>query len=597
MNFLEKSKQNMIEIMVAAGIPINEKVAIEDAEKIENKDEPHETDNSAANVESIENFDPSKRYTKAQKLQFAIDFCKKQNPQGHIFSETQDIPVSKEDIENFFIFDSDATDENIYFLYKKTNGGTLCGRAKYAYSYQPAVNSKFYQSLHASSKKLNGKESEHLASGAEATSIQERIIGTYIAAFIAGTLTENSKFYTLGEVLCPNEQCCDKNINNGKPLFNEAQINSKGIDVSWSKMFDKLFYALKADAKDKSHQAEFNFESLDKGKYACIHPNMPDLTKGLEKLFASGVSGSQTSKDTVIPADLYLINTDYESNIINAFNTAKSLDDMCALTNYFFGTVPLDTLMTSTDIEASPDLALIKNMNSSRESAELNLNNAIIIPISLKKNESAPNVYLIMNTPQNIPKVRVQDITQVVFNKCGNSYFKAVVDVDDKTNSEFRKHFGDKEAYFEFRWKNAGANWQCTATVEDADAYLGGSVKEVANQVLKENKMTFFGENKVGFEKEDIELLYDTFKEKIKIKYDKKESPKAAAYQDMIDLHESMLGGIEEESSSKAGRCGLFQVLISLLRQSKSNQDTNLSEIVAKSFKMDPSIQDTVKIM
>ncbi len=590
MNFLEKSKQNMIETIAATGIPISEKVAIEDAEN-----EIHETDSSLANAESIEDFDPSKRYTKAQKLQFAIDFCKKQNPQGRIFSETQDIPVSKEDIENFFVFDSDASDENIYFLYKQAGNGTLCGRTKYAYSYEPAVNSKFYQSLHASSKKLNGKESEHLAPGAQATSIQERIIGTYIAAFIAGTLTEDSKFYTLGEVLYPNEQCCDENINNGKPLFGKGEIGTLGIDVSWSKMFDKLFNALKADAKDKSHQAEFNFELLSKGTYTCIHPSMPNLTKGLEKLFASGVSGSQTAKDTVIPADLYLISEQDKNNIVNAFNAAKSLDDLCALTNYFFGTVSLNTLMTSTNIKASVDLALIKNTNSSRTSAELNLNNAKVIPISLKKNESAPNVYLIMNTPQNIPKVKVQDITQVVFNKCGNSYFKAVVDTDDKTNSEFRKHFGDKEAYFEFRWKNSGANWQCTATVEDADAYLGGSVKEVANQVLKENKVAFFGENKVDFKKEDLDLLYNTFKEKIKIKYDKKEDPKAASYQDIVTLHESMLGDNEEESSSKAGRCGLFQVLISLLRQ--SDQDANLSEIVAKSFKMDPSIQDTVKIM
>jgi len=586
----------MIETMAAAGIPISEKVAIESAE-IENKDEVHEADISTANAESIESFNPSKRYTKAQKLQFAIDFCKKQNPQGYIFSETQDIPVSKEDIENFFIFDSDATDENIYFLYKKTNDGTLCGRTKYAYSYEPAVNSEFYQSLHASSKKLNGADNEHLASGAEATSIQERIIGTYIAAFIAGTLTENSKFYTLGEVLYPNEQCYDKNMNYGRPLFDfeKDKLNSKGIDVSWSKMFDKLFKALKVDAKDNSHQAEFNFELLKGKEYVCIHPGMRGISEGLKKLFASGVKGSQTAKDTVIPADLYLIKKDSEASIINAFNAAKSLDDLCALTNYFFGTVSLGTLMTSTGIEASPDLALVKNKNSSRESAELNLNNAIIIPISLKKNESAPNVYLIMNTPQNIPKVRVQDITEVVFNKSGNSYFKAIVD-EGKTNSEFRKHFGGKPAYFEFRWKNSGANWQCTATVEDADAYLGGSVKEVASQVFKENKLAFFGENKVGFTEKDIELLYNdthTLKEKIKIKYNKKEDPIAATYQDIIDLHESML--LEEESSSKAGRCGLFQVLISLLKQ--SDQDANLSEIVAKSFKMDPSIQDTVKIM
>lgn len=584
----------MIETMTAAGIPISEKVAVEDAEKIKNKDEAHETDNSTANAESIEDFNPSKRYTKAQKLQFAIDFCKKQNPQGYIFSETQDIPVSKEDIDNFFIFDSNVPDENIYFLYKKTNDGTLCGRTKYAYK-EPAASNTFYQSLHPSSKKLNGEENENLASGAQATSIQERIIGTYLAAFIAGTLTEDSKFYTLGEVLRPNEQCYDENINNGKPLFDKEKINSKGIDHSWAKMFDKLFNALKTDAKDNSHQAEFSFELLNKNKYICIHPDMPNLTNGLKKLFASEVSGSKKAKDTVIPADLYLINTSYENNIVNALNTAENLDDLCALTNYCFGTVPLDTLITSTNVKASINLASIKKANDSRESAMLNLNGAGIIPISLKKNESAPNVYLIMNTPQNIPKVRIQDITKIVFNKCGNSYFTAKVDNENRDKSEFRKHFGDKEAYFEFRWKNTGANWQCNATVVDADAYLGGSVKEVAEQAFRENRIAFFGENKVNFDVKDLNKLYNTFKEKIYIKYDKKEDPKMATSQDIIDLHNSMTGNTEEESSSKAGRCGLFQILIALLNQ--SDMDASLSEVVAKSFKMDPSVQDTVKIM
>lgn len=565
------------------------------AKNIIDEDEGYGTNDSLANADSIENFDPNKRYTKAQKLKLAVEFCKNQTPQGHIFSEIPEKTIkdtsglSDKDIKDIFEFNSNATDENIYFLYKKTSGGTLCGRTKYVYTYQPAVDSKFYQSLHASSKKLNGKDNEKLASGAQATSIQERIIGTYLAAFIEGNLTENSKFYTLSDVLYPNEQCSDENINSKHPLFSKEELTSKGIDHSWSKMFDNLYKAF-------TNKSEFDFKTAtSQDEWVCLHPDMPSPINGTDKLFGKNLKSgnkavSAAAKDTIIPADLYLVKLKF--NLPSALKNAN-FENVVKITNYLF------TPQNLSD-EESKELDSIKTdilFDSNLETSATLAMKGSIIPISLKKNEREPAVYQIINTTRSLPNCSINDIIEIHFNGTGNSSIITNVDKDTE-GSAFQHHFSrfDKDThiakgYFEFRWKNTGAKWQCNATVVGAkDALLGGSVKEVAEDIFTTNRKdgnikSFYGENKLPNES-DAMSAFETLKNKIKITM-----PDGSENSNFESLYRLMTN--EEPSSSYAGRCGLMQFLIELC----NSKDSSFSEIVRKAFKMDTSVQNSVKIM
>lgn len=655
MNFLEKSKQNMIETIVAAGIPISGKIAMEiekakeefpnkeieqvidseasdivnDSELSKDEKKPQKknhakkrkaikksADNDISNEDAEkvlktrvkdtideddeidENFDLNKRYTKAQKLQFAIDFCKKQTPQGKIFSEVPKETIQatlnlsdkdKNIIENVFEFNSGAADENIYFLYKKTSGGTLCGRTKYAYTYQPAVNSEFYQSLHASSKKLDGKDNEKLASGAQATSIQERIIGTYLAAFIEGSLTESSKFYTLSDVLYPNEQCSNENINNKFPLFSKEELNSKGIDHSWSKMFDNLYKAF----MDKS---EFDFkEATSQGNWICLHPDMPKSISGTDKLFGKSLKSgnkavSAAAKDTIIPADLYLVNK--RLSLDNALKNAN-FENVVKITNYLFTPQKLSEEETEELNSIKTDILFDSNLETS---ATLAMKGSII-PISLKKNERDPAVYQIINTTGSLPSCNIDDIIEIHFNGTGNSSITTNV-----KGSAFQHHFSrfDKDTniakgYFEFRWKNTGAKWQCNATVVGAkDALLGGSVKEVAEEVFEANRAkadvkSFYGENKLPNKVTAISAIKALSKKPLTIKITMPDGSESSDFESLYNF----MADTEKPSSSFAGRCGLMQFLIELC----NSKESSFSEIVRKAFKMDPSVQNSVKIM
>lgn len=560
--------------------------------------------------------DFDKKYTTfAKKLQLMIDTCVAAHIESNgIFYEAKKLSQINEALKalgkmtieegNKLFTDNTNTNDSI-FLIKAATSNYMCIRACKIQDMENKLGNEndllndCLSTFHQTSKKLNGQKSDRLATGAAATSIQERLIGACILAALKGI--KANTLYTTSEVLVPNYQAIKElQPEENFELFSEDECKdtSKGIDLSWGQMFDKI---TGGEGKEGIVTTEGTIKEDDftvnlKDCY-CIHPDMPGADNNIQILFGKGL-GSSAAKDTVVPADLYFVRKGEKyTEIMDCFKTkSKSLDDLCILTNTLFGTATMHDYVASSE-ETKNSGAVAK--------AKISADGGLI-PISLKKNIKNPRVYLMINTIKHIPHIAVGDIERININTTGNSSITAV-----SNDTNFNKHFGhfssgkeggQAKAYFEFRWKNTGAKWQCNATVVGAkDALVGGSVKEVAEQVFTshgkkaETFSKFWGENNIdNISDDDISSLNNSvLKSKLYIN--------GKLIEGQV-TRETFVGADEEESSSKAGRCGLLEFLVALSSVSadKSKTDTyqdEFAEIVAKSFKMDPSVQDTVKIM
>ena len=348
---------------------------------------------------------------------------------------------------------------------------------------------------------------------------------------------------------------------------------------------------LKADLPDE-------FLKLKDRGFTIIHPDgLVNTNKNVEfakVLFGKGVQFKQDngqpcnlSKDTFIPADIYIIPLDtieILKDIIEPAGKIFSPKSIVDLSNKLFG------------YEIGEDIV------------------PLIYPISLKMTSTIPKFHRLDNSTveiENIIRVGIDNIKKdgIYFNQTGNSTMEIEYNTDTLV--------------FEFRTKSTGGRWQCNAKNKaNKDAIEGGSAKEYM-------KMKFNDSMDGHITKDDVDKIVEVFGNKIKIDEKLKLSESSAKNKSTI-LEESFKRFFEDEeentsaskitandmvslaipgtaaynnitsSSAKEGNIGLGLFCKKLIENGidgSGNYNEVLSEIVQLSFKKNSFVQDTWKIM
>jgi hypothetical protein len=344
------------------------------------------------------------------------------------------------------------------------------------------------------------------------------------------------------------------------------------------------------------------FKNFPAGKYEVIHPDLKSKNAEVEEikgfLFGNGIS----EKDVWIPADLYIVNLNNLKKIKTAASNAKTSG--------------------SNEEKAMKSVELINGLAPISDTGKsFDLKESSAIAISLKASKT-PTLHEVINSVDNLPKCTINNIEEIIVNKTGNST------VYIKSDENFNHHFGDNAvAEFSFRSKDQGKTWQCNASIKGkSSALLGGSAKTNIVDTLKDTaEVSFIGQNKFP----DIKMLYDEnsnvkfvkffeeFKSKISIIGDSERetelSLKSFVDNVIFPLSSGQVLKVEEISkdtftknntsaSSYMGRVGLMQFLYALAEHYKPGQedrkrvDDDIQNILRKSFKLDPSVQNTLKI-
>lgn len=288
--------------------------------------------------------------------------------------------------------------------------------------------------------------------------------------------------------------------------------------------------------------------------FTIVHPDgisnlMLDDKALVKKMFGEGftfkkmgTSGNemQVQKDVFAPADLYVVNLDYISDIKAEFDALPKecySDDFVDTTNRLFD-------------------------------AEGKIHK--LIPVSLKMSDR-PSWYKIVNTdPSSLSYFSFNDITDIYFNPTGNS----IMTVDAKDG---------KELTLEFRLKGKNAKeWQCNANIKgNTRALAGGSAKTYM-------KLAFESDMAGKIAQSDIDVIRGFFGDKVRgsIECALGKEVKAAA-----------------SDSSQAGNIGLGMFCKQLidhqmsLKHGEEEYDRCFTYVIQHSFKKAVDVQNTLKIM
>ena len=424
---------------------------------------------------------------------------------------------------------------------------------------------------------------------------QEGIQAIFLAAKILGNDCFKNIDILYKNKLTPKEIEAREDIENlfykndlGITLANKRLVFSKEEN---KKVLKKLANVLKADLPDE-------FLKLKDRRFTIIHPDgLVNTNKNVEfakVLFGKGVQFIQDngqpcnlSKDTFIPADIYIIPLDtieILEEIIEHAGKTFSPKSIVNLSNKLFG------------YEIDEDIV------------------PLIYPISLKMTSTIPKFHRLDNSTvktKNIIRVGIDNIKKdgIYFNQTGNSTMEIEYNTDTLV--------------FEFRTKKPGGRWQCNAKNKaNKDAIEGGSAKEYM-------KMKFKDSMDGHITKDDVDKIVEVFGNKIKIDEKLKLSESSAKNKSTV-LEESFKRFFEDEEenisaskitandmvslaipgtaaynnitspSAKEGNIGLGLFCKKLIENSidgSGNYNDVLSEIVQLSFKKNSFVQDTWKIM
>ena len=424
---------------------------------------------------------------------------------------------------------------------------------------------------------------------------QEGIQAIFLAAKILGNDCFKNIDILYKNKLTPKEIEAREDIENlfykndlGITLANKRLVFSKEEN---KKVLKKLANVLKADLPDE-------FLKLKDRRFTIIHPDgLVNKNKNVEfakVLFGKGVQFIQNngqpcnlSKDTFIPADIYIIPLD----------TVEILEEIIEHAGKIFSPKSIVNLSNKLfSYEIGEDIV------------------PLIYPISLKMTSTIPKFHRLDNSTvktENIIRVGIDNIKKdgIYFNQTGNSTMEIEYNTDTLV--------------FEFRTKKPGGRWQCNAKNKaNKDAIEGGSAKEYM-------KMKFKDSMDGHITKDDVDKIVEVFGNKIKIDEKLKLSESSAKNKSTV-LEESFKRFFEDEEentsaskitandmvslaipgtaaytnitspSAKEGNIGLGLFCKKLIENGidgSGNYNEVLSEIVQLSFKKNSFVQDTWKIM
>lgn len=371
-------------------------------------------------------------------------------------------------------------------------------------------------------KKLSTKKQESL----QAVMIAIKMLGLDVSSKDPRIFDKDSDLY-------------DGHIAGVKPVLDDISLNE------YKEQMTDISRILDADLPD-------DLKGLD--NFTIVHPdgidNLMLNDKALvKKMFGDGFSfykimdsGSTLSipKDVFAPADLYVVNLDYVSDIKAEFD---ALPKKC-------------------------DSDMFVDVTNQLFAAEDGVHK--LIPISLKMS-SRPSWYKIINTdPSTLSYFSFNDITDIYFNPTGNS----VMTVDAKDG---------KELTLEFRLKGEKAKeWQCNANIKgNTRALAGGSAKTYM-------KLAFESDMAGKIASSDIDMIRGFFGDKVRgsIECALGKEVKAA-----------------KSDSSQAGNIGLGIFCKQLidhqmsLKHGEEEYDHCFTYVVQHSFKKAADVQNTLKIM
>ena len=424
---------------------------------------------------------------------------------------------------------------------------------------------------------------------------QEGIQAIFLAAKILGNDCFKNIDILYKNKLTPKEIEAREDIENlfyknylGITLANKRLVFSKEKN---KKVLKKLANVLKADLPDE-------FLKLKDRGFTIIHPDgLVNKNKNVEfakVLFGKGVQFVQDngqpcnlSKDTFIPADIYIIPLDtigILKKIVESEGKIFSPESIVNLSNKLFG------------------YKIGKNIVP------------LIYPISLKMTSTIPKFHRLDNSTaktENIIQVGIDNIKKdgIYFNQTGNSTMEI--------------EYGNDTLVFEFRTKSTGNRWQCNArNKNNRDAIEGGGAKEYM-------KMKFNDSMDGHINDDDVDRIVEVFSSKIKINEELKLSESSVKDKSTV-LEESFKRFFEDEEenisaskitandmvslaipgtaaynnitslSAKEGNIGLGLFCKKLIEngiEGSGNYNEALSEIVQLSFKKNSFVQDTWKIM